>query len=168
MAKLKKIRHIVVDSEEDALILENNLIKRYQPKYNILLKDDKTFPWICVKNEPFPRIFYTRRKLRDGSNYFGPYTSVYMAKTILEVIKLIFPIRNCNFNLSDENVNSRKFKKCLEYQIGNCKAPCELLYPRVNYDFDITNAKAILSGTLTPVFGFLKKEMQIASEKIRF
>src|SRR5665647_624224 len=166
--QIEKIRHIVVDSEEDALILENNLIKRYQPKYNILLKDDKTFPWICVKNEPFPRIFYTRRILKDGSNYFGPYTSVYMAKTILEVIKQIFQIRNCNLNLSDENVRNRKFKKCLEYQIGNCKAPCELLYPRINYDVDISNAKAILSGTLTPVFGFLKKEMQMASEKYDF
>ena len=166
--QIEKIRHIVVDSEEDALILENNLIKRYQPKYNILLKDDKTFPWICVKNEPFPRIFYTRRILKDGSNYFGPYTSVYMAKTILEVIKQIFQIRNCNLNLSNENINSRKFKKCLEYQIGNCKAPCELLYPRASYDIDISNAKAILSGTLTPVFGYLKKEMQIASEKYDF
>ena len=168
VSQIEKIRHIVVDSEEDALILENNLIKRYQPKYNILLKDDKTFPWIFVKNEPFPRIFYTRRILKDGSNYFGPYTSVYMAKTILEVIKQIFQIRNCNLNLSDENVRNRKFKKCLEYQIGNCKAPCELLYPRINYDVDISNAKAILSGTLTPVFGFLKKEMQMASEKYDF
>ncbi len=166
--QIEKIRHIVVDYEEDALILENNLIKRYQPKYNILLKDDKTFPWICIKNEPFPRIFYTRKFFKDGSNYFGPYTSVYMARTILEVIKQLFQIRNCNLNLSDENINSRKFKKCLEFQIGNCKAPCELLYTRLSYDADISNAKAILSGTLNPVFFYLKTEMQLASEKYDF
>ena len=166
--QIEKIRHIVVDSEEDALLLENNLIKRHQPKYNILLKDDKSFPWICVKNEQFPRIFYTRKIYKDGSNYFGPYTSVYMAKTILEVIKQLFQIRNCNYHLSDENIKNRKIKKCLEYQIGNCKAPCEQLYSKKSYDIDISNAKAILSGTLNPVFNFLKTEMVIASEKYDF
>ncbi len=163
-----QIKHIVVDSEEDALLLENNLIKKYQPKYNILLKDDKTFPWICVKNEPFPRIFHTRNRPRDGSYYFGPYTSVFMAKTILEVIKQIFQIRSCNLNLTNENISDGKFKRCLEYQIGNCKAPCESLYSKRDYDNDILNARAILSGTLTPVFAFLKREMQIASEKYDF
>lgn len=166
--QVKKIRHIVVDNEEDALLLENNLIKTYQPKYNILLKDDKTYPWICIKNEPFPRIFYTRKILKDGSHYFGPYTSVYMAKTILEVIKQIFPIRNCNLALTQENINAKKFKKCIEYQIGNCMAPCERLYTIKNYEADILNAKAILSGTLTPVFNFLKEEMRVASEKYDF
>lgn len=163
-----KIKHIVVDSEEDALLLENNLIKEYQPKYNILLKDDKTFPWICIKNEPFPRVFYTRTIYKDGSNYFGPYTSVYMAKTILEVIKQLFPIRNCNLVLSEINIKYKKFKKCLEFQIGNCKAPCEQLYSKTDYDADIANAKAILSGTLSPVFSFLKTSMQNASEKYDF
>jgi excinuclease ABC subunit C len=166
--QIEKIRHVVVDSEEDALLLENNLIKKYQPKYNILLKDDKTFPWICIKNEPFPRIFYTRKIFKDGSHYFGPYTSVYMAKTILEVIKQLFQIRNCKLVLTDTNLKSKKFKRCLEYQIGNCKAPCELLYSRSNYDTDIQNAKAILSGTLTPVFNYLKLSMQAAAEKYDF
>ena len=166
--QVSKIRHIVVDNEEDALILENSLIKKYQPKYNILLKDDKTFPWICVKNEPFPRIFYTRKVFKDGSNYFGPYTSVYMARTILEVIKQIFPIRNCKLALNKANIESHKFKKCLEFQIGNCKAPCEMYYSRNEYDADIQNAKAILSGTLTPVFNFLKGEMNLASERYDF
>lgn len=166
--QIEKIRHIVVDYEEDALILENSLIKKYQPKYNILLKDDKTFPWICVKNEPFPRIFYTRKIFRDGSNYFGPYTSVFMAKTILEVIKQIFPIRNCKLTLSDSNISLKKFKRCLEFQIGNCKAPCESLYSNLEYERDISNAKAILSGTLTPVFNYLKNEMQDASNRYDF
>lgn len=166
--QIEYIRHIVVDNEEDALILENSLIKIHQPKYNILLKDDKSFPWICIKNEPFPRIFYTRKVFKDGSNYFGPYTSVYMARTILEVIKLIFPIRSCNFVLSEHNIKSGKIKKCLEYQIGNCKGPCEGLYSKTGYDLDIFNAKAILSGTLTPVFNYLKSEMLVASEKYDF
>lgn len=166
--QIEKIRHVVVDNEEDALILENNLIKQYQPKYNILLKDDKTFPWICIKNEPFPRIFYTRKRIKDGSHYFGPYTSVYMARTLLEVIKQLFPIRNCSLLLTDSNIRSGKFKRCLEFQIGNCKAPCELLYERSSYDLDISNVKAILSGTLTCVFSFLKSSMQAAAEKYDF
>ncbi|MCK9412833.1 MAG: excinuclease ABC subunit UvrC [Prolixibacteraceae bacterium] len=166
--QIEKIRHIVVDNEEDALLLENNLIKQYQPKYNILLKDDKTFPWICIKNEPFPRIFYTRKKIKDGSTYFGPYTSVYMARTILEVIKQLFQIRNCNFTLSEANIVGKKFRKCLEFQIGNCNAPCELLYSKKDYDIDIQNAKAILSGTITPVYNYLKEAMQAASEKYDF
>ena len=166
--QIEKIRHIVVDSEEDALLLENSLIKRYQPKYNILLKDDKSFPWICVKNERFPRIFYTRKLWKDGSVFYGPYTSVYMAKTILDVIKQLFQIRNCNLNLSTENILTRKFKKCLEFQIGNCKAPCEQLYSAEKYETDILNARAILSGTLNPVFTYLKTEMQLAAEKYDF
>ena len=166
--QIAKIRHIVVDDEEDALLLENNLVKEYQPKYNILLKDDKSFPWICIRNEPFPRIFYTRNVIKDGSLYFGPYTSVYMARTILEVIKKLFQIRNCNLVLTDVNLQARKFKKCLEFQIGNCKAPCELLYTRNLYNTDIQNAKAILSGTLTPVFNYLKTAMQLAAENYDF
>jgi excinuclease ABC subunit C len=168
ISQIDRIRHIIVDSEEDALILENNLIKQFQPKYNILLKDDKSFPWICIRNEQFPRIFYTRRVVKDGSNYFGPYTSVFMARTILEVIKQLFPIRSCNLLLSDSNIAAKKFKKCLEYQIGNCKAPCELLYNKSNYNQDIYNAKSILSGTLSPVFGFLKSAMHAASERYDF
>jgi len=168
VSQIVQIRHIVVDSEGDALILENSLIKQFQPKYNILLKDDKSFPWICVKNEPFPRIFYTRNIIKDGSNYYGPYTSVYMARTLLEVIKQLFPIRNCNLLLNEGNITANKFKKCLEYQIGNCKAPCEDLYTRTSYDMDVVHARSILSGTLSPVFGFLKSAMQSASDKYDF
>lgn len=168
VSQIDKIHHIVVDSEEDAFLLENNFIKKYQPKYNILLKDDKTFPWICVKNEPFPRIFYTRKIVKDGSHYYGPYTSIFMARTILELIKQIFQIRNCNLLLSDSNIKSGKFKKCLEFQIGNCKAPCELLYSKENYDLDIDHAKAILKGTLAPVLNHLKSAMQQASERYDF
>jgi excinuclease ABC subunit C len=166
--QIAKIRHIIVDDEEDALLLENNLIKEYQPKYNILLKDDKSFPWICIRNEPFSRIFYTRNVIKDGSSYFGPYTSVYMARTILEVIKKLFQIRNCNLALTDANINAKKFKKCLEFQIGNCKAPCESLYSKSYYNTDIQNAKAILSGTLAPVFNYLKAGMQSAAENYDF
>lgn len=166
--QIVRIHHVVVDSEEDALLLENNLIKKYQPKYNILLKDGKTFPWICVKNEPFPRIFYTRKIIKDGSSYYGPYTSIYMAKTILDVIKQLFQIRNCNLALSDTNIQGKKFKKCLEFQIGNCKAPCEAYYTKAQYDLDIQNAKAILNGTLSPVFGFLKAGMNSAAENYDF
>ena len=168
VSQIIQIKHIIVDSEEDALILENSLIKQFQPKYNILLKDDKSFPWICVRNEPFPRIFYTRKIVKDGSSYYGPYTSVYMARTLLEVIKQLFPLRNCNLLLTESNILAKKFKKCLEYQIGNCKAPCELLYDRNSYNLDIHNAKSILSGTLSPVFGFLKSAMQLASDKYDF
>jgi excinuclease ABC subunit C len=166
--QIEKIRHIIVDNEEDALILENSLIKKHQPKYNILLKDDKTFPWICVKNESFPRIFYTRKIYKDGSFYFGPYTSVFMAKTILEVIKQIFPIRNCKLVLSENNIISQKFKRCLEFQIGNCNAPCENLYTRINYNNDISNARAILGGTLNPVFNYLNTVMQEAANQYDF
>ena len=166
--QIERIRHILVDSEEDALFLENNLIKKYQPKYNILLKDDKSFPWICVKNEPFPRIFYTRKIFKDGSNYFGPYSSIYMAKTILEVIKQLFQIRNCRLALTDANISGKKFKICLEYQIGNCKAPCEQLYSKSAYEEDIQHARAILSGTLSPVFNYLKAAMQTAALKYDF
>jgi len=135
--KIAEIRHIVVESEEDALLLENNFIKRFQPRYNVLLKDDKSFPWICVKNERFPRVFYTRNVIRDGSTYFGPYTSIPMVRTILDVIKRLYPLRNCNFNLSNANIERKKFKVCLEYYIGNCKGPCEGLQMEEEYNENI-------------------------------
>lgn len=166
--QIEKIQHVVVDSEDDALLLENNLIKKYQPKYNILLKDDKTFPWICIKNEAFPRIFYTRKRIKDGSQYFGPYTSVFMAKTLLEVIKQLFPIRNCTLVLNPRNISENRFKRCLEYQIGNCYGPCESLYSKELYDEDVLNVKSILNGTLTPVFSFLKERMQLFADRLDF
>jgi len=117
------IKHMVVASEQDALLLENNLIKKYQPRYNIQLKDDKSFPWICIKNEPFPRVFSTRNLIRDGSKYFGPYTSVYTVRTLLELFKSEYKLRTCNYNLSKENIENKKYKVCLEYHIGNRTGP---------------------------------------------
>jgi excinuclease ABC subunit C len=124
VSKIYDIRYIIVDTESDALLLENNLIKSYQPRYNVLLKDDKSFPWICIKNERFPRVFSTRNIVRDGSLYFGPYTSVVMVRTLLDLIRQLFPLRNCNLNLTEENITGGKFKTCLEFHMGNCKAPC--------------------------------------------
>ncbi len=157
--QISDIRHIVVDTEEDALLLENNLIKKYQPRYNVLLKDDKTFPWICVKNEPFPRVFYTRKFIRDGSSYFGPYTSIPMVRTILEVIRQIFTLRTCNYQLNQTNIQRGKFKVCLEFHIGNCKGPCEGNQEEVNYMEDIRQVKEILKGNLSVVVDHLESLM---------
>jgi len=147
--KTRDIKFILVNSESDALLLENNLIKKYQPKYNILLKDDKTFPWICIKNEKFPRIFYTRNYLNDGSEYFGPYTSVVMVKTILGLIKKLYPLRNCRLDLSESKIKQKKYKACLEYHIGNCKGPCEALQTKEDYDENITEIKQIIKGNIS-------------------
>ena len=119
------IKYIVVKSEEDALHLENSLIKEYKPRYNVLLKDDKTYPWITIKNEHFPRIFLTRKIIKDGSKYYGPYANVHIAKTVLELIRDLYPIRTCHLALTPENIKKKKFKVCLQYHIKNCKGPCE-------------------------------------------
>jgi excinuclease ABC subunit C len=131
--KIVSIKHIVVSTESDALLLENNLIKKLQPRYNILLKDDKTYPWICIKNEPFSRIFPTRRITKDGSEYYGPYTNFKIVNTILEMIKELYPLRTCNYDLSQANIKTEKYKVCLEYHIGNCKGPCEGFESLENY-----------------------------------
>jgi excinuclease ABC subunit C len=162
------IKHIVVDSEEDALLLENNLIKKYQPRYNVLLKDDKSFPWICIKKEPFPRLFFTRNVIRDGSQYFGPYTSTYMVKTILEVVKRLYPIRNCNLNLSYPNLLKREFKVCLEYQIGNCLGPCESLQSENDYNESISQIKDILKGNLSTVIVHLRNKMNDYAQAYKY
>ena len=122
--KIHKIKHIVVSTETDALLLENNLIKKYQPRYNIMLKDDKTYPWICIKNERFPRVFSTRRVIKDGSEYFGPYTSMKTVHTLLDLINGLFQLRNCNYNLSEKKIQAGSYKVCLEYHIGNCLGAC--------------------------------------------
>lgn len=159
------IKHIVVDTEEDSLLLENNLIKKYQPRYNVLLKDDKTFPWICIKNEPFPRIFLTRNVIRDGSSYFGPYTSIPMTRTILDVIKKLYPIRSCALNLSASHIAKKKYNVCLEYQIGNCLGACEGLQKEIEYNESIVHIREILKGNLSYVASHLKEIMnQFASE----
>ncbi|MEI6677844.1 MAG: excinuclease ABC subunit UvrC [Mariniphaga sp.] len=165
VGKIADIKHIVVGSEEDALLLENNLIKKYQPRYNVLLKDDKSFPWICIKNEPFPRVFFTRNIVRDGSLYFGPYTSVPMVRTILDVIKRLYPIRNCSLNLSQGNIARNNYRVCLEFQIGNCKGACENLQSEEDYAEGIAQIKEILKGNLSTVVAHLKGRMiQYAQE----
>ncbi|PCI09494.1 MAG: excinuclease ABC subunit C [Flavobacteriaceae bacterium] len=144
--KIASIKHIVVNTETDALLLENNLIKKYQPRYNVMLKDDKTYPWICIKKERFPRIFLTRNVIKDGSEYFGPYTSVRTAKALLDLIKELYQLRTCNYFLSAENISSKKYKLCLEYHIGNCKAPCENLQTEENYAKGISEIRQIIKG----------------------
>jgi excinuclease ABC subunit C len=159
------LKYIVVDSESDALLLENNLIKKYQPRYNILLKDDKTFPWICIKNEPFPRVFSTRTIINDGSQYYGPYTSAYAVKVLLNLIRKLYQLRTCKLSLTEENINNGKLKVCLEYHIGNCKAPCIGLQSSESYDRSIGQIRNIIRGNLNDVITHLKKEMtQFAAE----
>lgn len=166
--QIADIKTIVVDTEIEALLLENNLIKKYQPKYNIMLKDDKTYPWICIKNERFPRIFSTRNVIKDGSDYFGPYASVKMMNTVLELIRQLYPLRNCNYNLSKENISANKFKVCLEYHIGNCKAPCIGEQVEEDYNEAISNIKAIIKGNINSVTRHLKPLMKQYSENLEF
>jgi len=168
LRKAVSLRHIVVDSESDALLLENNLIKKHQPRYNILLKDDKTFPWICVKKEPYPRVFSTRNVIRDGSLYFGPYTSGLMVKTLLTLIRQLYKLRTCNYNLTQENISANKFRACLEYHIGNCKAPCIGLQDEDDYDESIVQIRDILKGNILAVTGRLKEKMAEYSARLKF
>ena len=157
--QIADIKYIVVESEYDALLLENSLIKNHQPKYNVNLKDDKTFPWILIKNERFPRVFYTRKYIKDGSQYFGPYASVTMMHTLLDLIKEIYKLRNCTLHLTEENIVKKKFKVCLEYHIGNCKGPCEGLQSVKDYDEDISGIREILKGNVIYVIQHLEKQM---------
>ena len=166
--KAADIRHIVVDNESDALLLENNLIKKHQPRYNILLKDDKTFPWICIKNEPFPRIFSTRNFSRDGSLYFGPYTSALMVKTLITLIRQLFQLRTCSYNLTQSNIAEGKFKVCLEYHLGNCKAPCTGRQSEEDYSKTIRQIRDILKGNILAVMDHLKSEMASLSAELKF
>jgi len=145
------IQYIVLETESDALLLENNLIKKLLPRYNVLLKDDKTFPWICIKNELFPRVYLTRNVINDGSVYFGPYTSVVMVKNLLKLLKKLYPLRTCNYNLDQENIKKNKYKTCLEYHIGNCKAPCVELQSQEEYNNNIAQIKNILKGNISIV-----------------
>ncbi|HRW61963.1 MAG TPA: excinuclease ABC subunit UvrC [Bacteroidales bacterium] len=160
VSKIKRIEYIVVSTEGDALLLENNLIKRYRPRYNVMLKDDKTYPWICIKNETFPRVFYTRNIVHDGSKYFGPYTSVYMVKILLDLVRQLYPLRNCNLNLSEENIKRKKFKPCLEYHLGNCLAPCIGLQNIPSYEHSIEQIQKILKGNIQELILYLNELMQ--------
>ncbi len=168
LKRTNDIRHIVVDTESDALLLENNLIKRHQPRYNILLKDDKTFPWICIKKEHFPRVFSTRNLIRDGSLYFGPYTSGLMVKTLLGLIRQLYQLRTCSLNLTESNIKAGKFKVCLEYYLGNSKGPCVGLQTEEDYDESIQQIKEILRGNSSTVLDYLKNQMKKYSEELRF
>ena len=166
--KIVDIRHIVVESEEDALLLENNLIKKHQPRYNVLLKDDKSFPWICIKKERFPRVFVTRNLVKDGSEYFGPYTSVKMVRTLMDMIRSLYKLRTCNLNLTKEGIESGKFKVCLEYHIGNCKGPCVGEVSLEEYDETIQDIRNILKGNIRTVTSHLKDMMAKLAEEFRF
>jgi excinuclease ABC subunit C len=163
-----EIRYIAVNTELDALLLENSLIKLHQPRFNVMLKDDKTYPWICIKNEPFPRIFPTRKKIKDGSDYFGPYASVKMMKTVLELVKQLYSIRTCNLVLSKENLNKKKFKVCLEYHIGNCKGPCEFKQSEKQYQEQIIEIKNIFKGNIFELVKDLKSKMNVLAENYKF
>ncbi|ALM08649.1 excinuclease ABC subunit C [Sediminicola sp. YIK13] len=166
--KIRDIKHIVVATESDALLLENNLIKKYQPRYNVLLKDDKTYPWICIKNERFPRIFPTRRHIKDGSEYFGPYTSMKTVKTLLELIKSVYPLRTCNYDLSQEKIEAGKYKVCLEYHLGNCKGPCEGYQTQEEYHQEIQDIREIIKGNFKSSLQYFKNQMKTYAEEMRF
>ena len=168
VSKIRKITFTIVDTEIDAWLLENSLIKKHQPKYNVMLKDDKTYPWIIIKNEKFPRIFWTRRIIRDGSTYFGPYASVGMMHTILSMIKEIYPLRTCTLPLTRENIHSGKFRVCLEYQIGNCKGPCQAYQTEDDYNHSILDIKEILNGKTGTVIRRLKNQLEESVSGLNF
>jgi excinuclease ABC subunit C len=166
--KIVNIKHIVVDTETDALLLENNLIKKYQPRYNVMLKDDKTYPWICVKKERFPRIFLTRNIIKDGSEYYGPYTSVRTVRALLDLVKELYQLRTCNFFLSEKNVEAGKYKKCLEFHLGNCKAPCEARQTEEDYNQDINAIRHIIKGDFKDAMESFNGLMQMYADKMEF
>lgn len=166
--RIHSIRHIVVATETDALLLENNLIKNYQPKYNVMLKDDKTYPWLCIKNERFPRVFSTRKLIKDGSEYFGPYTSMRTVHTLLDLIRGLFPLRTCTFDLSVEKIKAQKFKICLEYHLGNCLGPCEEKYSEEKYDENIEAIRNIIKGNFKESLHVFKNKMKTYAAELQF
>ena len=166
--RIARIDFTIVNSEQDAFLLENTLIKQFQPRYNINLKDDKTYPFIVIKKEPFPRVFLTRKKINDGSEYLGPYTSVKKVRELLEFIKQTIQLRNCSLNLTDNNIKKGKFKVCLEYHLGNCKGPCENLQSADDYNENLSLLKNLLRGNLAPVIRYYKKEMKDHSTTLAF
>ena len=166
--KIVTIKHIVVDTETDALLLENNLIKKYQPRYNILLKDDKTYPWICIKKERYPRVFSTRRMIKDGSEYFGPYTSKKTVHTLLDLINGLYPLRNCNYDLSDKNIKSGKYKVCLEYHLANCLGACEGKQTEESYLESVAAIRNILKGNFKESLLAFKNQMKGFAENLQF
>lgn len=166
--KIASIKHIIVDTETDALLLENNLIKKYQPRYNVMLKDDKSYPWICIKKERFPRVFSTRRVIKDGSEYFGPYTSGKTVKTLLDLIKGLYQLRTCNYDLSEEKIKAGKYKVCLEYHLGNCKGPCEGLQTEDDYHGNVEAIREILKGNFKESLHKFRAQMKAYAEDMQF
>ncbi len=166
--KIVLIKHIVVHTETDALLLENNLIKKYKPRYNVLLKDDKSYPWICIKKERFPRVFMTRRVVKDGSEYYGPYTSVRTVRVLLDLIKELYPLRTCNYDLSHQNINEGKYKVCLEYHLKNCKGACEALETEANYASSTKEIRNIIKGNFKESIEKFEKMMYSFAQNMQF
>lgn len=166
--KIRAIKHIVVPTESDALLLENNLIKKHRPRYNVLLKDDKSYPWICIKNERFPRIFPTRKLIKDGSEYYGPYTSMKTVRTLLDLINSVYQLRTCNFHLSKEKIEAKKFKACLEFHLGNCKAPCEGLQDAAEYHRQVDDIREIVKGNFKSSLQYFKHQMKKLAGEMEF
>ncbi|NDV41877.1 excinuclease ABC subunit UvrC [Flagellimonas sediminis] len=166
--KIQTINHIVVPTESDALLLENNLIKKLQPRYNVMLKDDKSYPWICIKKERFPRVFPTRKLIKDGSEYFGPYTSMKTVRTLLELVKSLYPLRTCNYDLSEEKIEGGKYKVCLEYHLGNCLGPCEGFQTEQEYHAQIEDIRQIIKGNLRDSLQSFRQQMKDLADKMEF
>ncbi|WP_026837035.1 excinuclease ABC subunit UvrC [Gillisia sp. JM1] len=166
--KIHDIKHIVVNSETDALLLENNLIKKYQPRFNVMLKDGKTYPWICIKNERFPRVFPTRRLIKDGSEYYGPFTSFKTVNTLLDLIKGLYQLRTCNYDLAEEKIRNEKYKVCLEFHLGNCKGPCEGLQEEKKYNENIEAIRNIVKGNFKDSLQLFHIQMKEHAEKMEF
>ncbi|RZS99411.1 excinuclease ABC subunit UvrC [Aquimarina brevivitae] len=166
--KIKKIKHIVVETETDALLLENNLIKKHQPRFNVMLKDDKTYPWICIKNERFPRIFLTRNLIKDGSEYYGPYTSVKTVNALLDLIRGLYPLRTCNYDLAKEKIDNGKYKVCLEYHLENCKGPCEDLQSEEEYMENLTAIRQIVKGNFKDSLHRFRQQMMEYADNMQF
>ncbi len=166
--KIRHIKHIVVPTESDALLLENNLIKKYRPRYNVLLKDDKSYPWICIKNERFPRIFPTRKLIKDGSEYYGPYTSMKTVRTLLDLVKSVYPLRTCNYDLSQDKIDADKYKVCLEYHLGNCKGPCEGRQKAEDYHAQIDDIREIIKGNFKSSLHYFKHRMKALAADMKY
>ena len=165
---ISRVAHIVVSTEMDALLLENNLIKKYQPRYNVMLKDDKTYPWICIKKEPFPRVFTTRKLIKDGADYFGPYTSMKTVRTLLELLRSLYPMRTCNYDLSAPKIEAGKYKLCLEYHLGNCAGPCVGKIAPEAYDANIAAIRQIIKGDIKYALKQFNAQMLAHAEAMEF
>jgi len=168
VSKIVDIKHIIVETETDALLLENTLIKKYQPRYNVLMKDDKTYPWICIKKENFPRVFLTRNVIKDGSEYYGPYPSVKTARSLLDLIHHLYPIRSCKLNLHPDKIKQGKYEVCLDYHIGICKAPCVGLQTEEDYDLTIKHIRNIIKGNFKKSLHYFEKQMHEYANNLEF